>query len=68
MIELNFCDFRADVRKQQQSAQLTKERDHLFETIKAYRSLFDTTRQLINEMKGMIYQLSFSSTVESVKK
>ena len=41
-----------DVRKQQQMAQLTKERDHLFETIRTYRLLFETTRQLINEMQG----------------
>ena len=33
-------------------AQLTKERDHLFETIRTYRLLFETTRQLINEMQG----------------
>lgn len=46
-----------DVRKQQQMAQLTKERDHLFETIRTYRSLFDTTRQLIQEMRGeCLYQ------------
>ena len=37
-----FCQ---DVRKQQQMAQLTKERDHLFET----------TRQLINEMQGSVH-------------
>ena len=33
-------------------AQLTKERDHLFETIRTYRLLFETTRQLFNEMQG----------------
>ena len=35
-------------------AQLTKERDHLFETIRTYRLLFETTRQLINEMQGTV--------------
>ncbi|CAB4001570.1 Structural maintenance of chromosomes flexible hinge domain-containing 1, partial [Paramuricea clavata] len=54
--------FYNDVRKQQQSAQLTKERDHLFETIKAYRSLFDTTRQLINEMKVAVHEASLAET------
>ena len=47
-----FCQ---DVRKQQQMAQLTKERDHLFETIRTYRLLFETTRQLINEMQGSVH-------------
>ena len=36
-------------------AQLTKERDHLFETIRTYRLLFETTRQLINEMQGSVH-------------
>ncbi|RMX48106.1 hypothetical protein pdam_00002687 [Pocillopora damicornis] len=45
--------FYNDVRKQQQMAQLTKERDHLFETIRTYRLLFETTRQLINEMQAV---------------
>lgn len=38
-------------------AQLTKERDHLFETIRTYRLLFETTRQLINEMQGTVSKL-----------
>ena len=54
--------FYNDVRKQQQSAQLTKERDHLFETIKAYKSLFDTTRQLINEMQVAVHEASLAET------
>ena len=49
-----FC-FCQDVRKQQQMAQLTKERDHIFETIRTYRLLFETTRQLINEMQGSVH-------------
>ena len=36
-------------------AQLTKEREHLFETIRTYRLLFETTRQLINEMQGSVH-------------
>lgn len=42
-------------------AQLTKERDHLFETIRTYRLLFETTRQLINEMQGTVSRLQHSS-------
>ena len=47
----SFC-FVSDVRKQAEMAHLTKERDHLIDSIRTYRSLFDTTRQLINEMQG----------------
>ena len=36
-------------------AQLTKERDHLFETIRTYRLLFETTRQLINKTQGSVH-------------
>ena len=43
-------------------AQLTKERDHLFETIRTYRLLFETTRQLINEMQGTVSRLQRSSS------
>lgn len=50
--------FYNDVRKQQQMAQLTKERDHLFETIRTYRLLFETTRQLINEMQVSVHEAS----------
>ncbi|XP_044184398.1 structural maintenance of chromosomes flexible hinge domain-containing protein 1-like [Acropora millepora] len=50
--------FYNDVRKQQQMAQLTKERDHLFETIRTYRLLFETTRQLINEMQVSVNEAS----------
>ncbi|XP_030068875.1 structural maintenance of chromosomes flexible hinge domain-containing protein 1 isoform X2 [Microcaecilia unicolor] len=38
-------------KKQQQMAELTKEKDQLSQSITAYRSLFDTTNQLINEMQ-----------------
>ncbi|EDO36680.1 predicted protein [Nematostella vectensis] len=48
--------FYNDVRKKQQMAQLTQERDHLFETIRTYRSLFDTTRQLIQEMRVSVHE------------
>lgn len=50
--------FYNDVRKQQQMAQLTKERDHLFETIRTYRLLFETTHQLINEMQVSVHEAS----------
>ena len=52
---MSFFCFCQDVRKQQQMAQLTKERDHVFETIRTYRLLFETTRQLINEMQGSVH-------------
>ena len=47
-----FCQ---DVRKQQQMAQLTKGREHLFETIRTCLLLFETTRQVINEMQGSVH-------------
>ncbi|KAI0226089.1 Structural maintenance of chromosomes flexible hinge domain-containing protein 1 [Lamellibrachia satsuma] len=40
-----------DIKKQSQMAALSKERDNLRAAIKAYRSLFDTTQQLINELR-----------------
>ncbi|XP_056377631.1 structural maintenance of chromosomes flexible hinge domain-containing protein 1 [Hyla sarda] len=43
--------FFNDFKKQQQMAQLTKEKDKLMESVKAYRCLFDATNQLIKEMK-----------------
>lgn len=43
--------FYNDVEKQQQMAQLTKAKDKLMESVKAYKCLFDATNQLIKEMK-----------------
>ncbi|XP_043921496.1 structural maintenance of chromosomes flexible hinge domain-containing protein 1 [Protopterus annectens] len=43
--------FYNDFKKQQQMASLTKERDQLSQSVLAYRSLFETTNQLISEMK-----------------
>ncbi|KAM8966908.1 structural maintenance of chromosomes flexible hinge domain-containing protein 1 [Pelodytes ibericus] len=43
--------FYNDVRKQQQMAELTKEKDRLSESVAAYRRLFDTTNQLISEIQ-----------------
>ncbi|KAG8442141.1 hypothetical protein GDO86_011078 [Hymenochirus boettgeri] len=43
--------FYNDFEKQQQMAQLTKEKDQLSQTVKAYRCLFDTSKQLIGEIK-----------------
>ena len=43
-----------DVRKQSQMAAFTRERDNLKSAIETYRSLFDTTNQLINELKSKL--------------
>ncbi|XP_055489430.1 structural maintenance of chromosomes flexible hinge domain-containing protein 1 [Leucoraja erinacea] len=43
--------FYNDFKKQQQMTTLTKEKDQLSQSIVAYRSLFDTTNQLVGEMK-----------------
>ncbi|XP_044149498.1 structural maintenance of chromosomes flexible hinge domain-containing protein 1 [Bufo gargarizans] len=43
-----FCN---DFKKQQQIAQLTKEKDNLTESIKVFKGLFDATDHLIKEMK-----------------
>ncbi|XP_068093326.1 structural maintenance of chromosomes flexible hinge domain-containing protein 1 isoform X2 [Hyperolius riggenbachi] len=44
--------FYNDFEKRQEMAQLTKEKDQLTESVKAYRSLFDATNLLIKEMKS----------------
>ncbi|XP_053324084.1 structural maintenance of chromosomes flexible hinge domain-containing protein 1 [Spea bombifrons] len=43
--------FYNDFQKQQQMAELTKEKDRLSLSVTAYRCLFDTTNQLIDEIK-----------------
>ncbi|KAL5015375.1 hypothetical protein ScPMuIL_009645 [Solemya velum] len=43
--------FFNDAKKQSQMAALSKERDHLQNAIGAYKSLFETSQQLINELK-----------------
>lgn len=43
--------FFLDVKKQQQMAALTKEKDQLSKSITVYRTLFDTSKQLLDEMK-----------------
>lgn len=43
--------FSLDVKKQQQMAALTKEKDQLSKSIVMYRSLFDANKQLVDEMK-----------------
>uniref|UniRef100_A0A8C4S0L8 Structural maintenance of chromosomes flexible hinge domain containing 1 n=1 Tax=Erpetoichthys calabaricus TaxID=27687 RepID=A0A8C4S0L8_ERPCA len=48
--ELHFM-FSNDVKKQAQMATLTREKDQLKQSIGAYRSLFDTTKQLLTEIK-----------------
>ncbi|XP_018408855.1 PREDICTED: structural maintenance of chromosomes flexible hinge domain-containing protein 1 [Nanorana parkeri] len=44
--------FYNDFKKQQEMAQLTKEKDQLTESVKAYRCLFDATNILIREIKS----------------
>ena len=41
-----------DAKKQTQMAALSKERDNLQSAIKTYKSLFETTEQLIEELKS----------------
>ncbi|XP_029446943.1 LOW QUALITY PROTEIN: structural maintenance of chromosomes flexible hinge domain-containing protein 1 [Rhinatrema bivittatum] len=43
--------FYNDFEKQQKMAALTREKDQLSQSIIVYRSLFDTTNQLVNEIK-----------------
>ncbi|XP_067146775.1 structural maintenance of chromosomes flexible hinge domain-containing protein 1 isoform X2 [Apteryx mantelli] len=43
--------FYNDFKKQQQMATLTRERDQLSQSIGVYRNWFDTTNQLVTEMK-----------------
>lgn len=43
--------FFLDVKKQQQMAALTKEKDQLSKNITVYRSLFEASNQLLDEMK-----------------
>ncbi|KAM4704987.1 structural maintenance of chromosomes flexible hinge domain-containing protein 1 [Rhinophrynus dorsalis] len=43
--------FYNDFEKQQQMVELTKEKDQLSQSVKAYRCLFDTSNQLIGEIK-----------------
>ena len=44
-----------DIKKQSQMAALSKERDNLRSAIKAYRSLFDTTQQLVKELRSTYF-------------
>nr|XP_044998928.1 structural maintenance of chromosomes flexible hinge domain-containing protein 1 isoform X1 [Jaculus jaculus] len=46
--------FYNDVKKQQQMAALTKEKDELAKSIVIYRSLFETNKQLLDEMKCQV--------------
>ncbi|XP_052606052.1 structural maintenance of chromosomes flexible hinge domain-containing protein 1 isoform X1 [Peromyscus californicus insignis] len=46
--------FYDDVKKQQQMAALTKEKDQLSKSIIMYRSLFDANKQLVDEMKCQV--------------
>ncbi|XP_060056746.1 structural maintenance of chromosomes flexible hinge domain-containing protein 1 isoform X2 [Erinaceus europaeus] len=46
--------FYNDVKKQQQMAALTKEKDQLSKSIIMYRSLFEASKQLVDEMKCQV--------------
>lgn len=46
--------FYNDVKKQQQMAALTKEKDQLSKSIIVYRSLFEASKQLVDEMKCQV--------------
>ncbi|XP_020384774.2 structural maintenance of chromosomes flexible hinge domain-containing protein 1 [Rhincodon typus] len=54
--------FYNDFKKQQQMTTLTKEKDQLSLSIIAYRSLFDTTNQLISEMKCQAHEATAKET------
>ena len=54
------CAVFSDAKKQSQMAALSKERDNLQSAIKTYKSLFETTEQLIEELKS-----KFSSFINS---
>ncbi|EMP31056.1 Structural maintenance of chromosomes flexible hinge domain-containing protein 1 [Chelonia mydas] len=54
--------FYNDFKKQQQMAMLTRKRDELSKSIAAYRNMFDTTEQLVTEMK---YQVQEAETKQS---
>ncbi|XP_042299149.1 structural maintenance of chromosomes flexible hinge domain-containing protein 1-like isoform X1 [Sceloporus undulatus] len=43
-------------KRQQQMATLTKEKDRLSQSINAYRNLFDTTNQLLDELKCQVQE------------
>ncbi|XP_073406986.1 structural maintenance of chromosomes flexible hinge domain-containing protein 1 isoform X2 [Dendrobates tinctorius] len=55
--------FYNDFKKQQQMAQLTKEKDKLVESIKAYKCLFDATKQLIKEMESQSEEAKAKETL-----
>ncbi|KAI8505876.1 inactivation of X chromosome by DNA methylation [Branchiostoma belcheri] len=48
--------FYNDARKQEEMANLTREKDALLQTIRTYKQLFDTTQQLISEMKISVHE------------
>ncbi|KAM6135520.1 structural maintenance of chromosomes flexible hinge domain-containing protein 1 isoform 2-T2 [Pterocles gutturalis] len=54
--------FYNDFKKQQQMAALTKERDQLSQSISVYRSWFDTTNQLVTEIKCQVKEAETRET------
>jgi len=47
-----------DVKKQTQMAMLSKERDRLMLAVRSYKSLFDTTNQLVAELRSMLLHVA----------
>ncbi|KAL4217928.1 inactivation of X chromosome by DNA methylation [Mactra antiquata] len=62
--------FYDDVKKQLEMSTLSKERDSLQTTIKTYKSLFETTEQLIEELKISVKEAKVEETRirEEIKK
>uniref|UniRef100_A0A8C3C1C1 Structural maintenance of chromosomes flexible hinge domain-containing protein 1 n=1 Tax=Cairina moschata TaxID=8855 RepID=A0A8C3C1C1_CAIMO len=54
--------FYNDYKKQQQMATLTKERDQLSQSIGVYRNWFDTTNQLVAEMRCQVKEAETRET------
>ncbi|XP_068251946.1 structural maintenance of chromosomes flexible hinge domain-containing protein 1 isoform X1 [Nyctibius grandis] len=54
--------FYNDFKKQQQMAALTRERDQLSQSIGVYRNWFDTTSQLVSEMKCQVKEAETRET------
>uniref|UniRef100_A0A8B9MN43 SMC hinge domain-containing protein n=1 Tax=Accipiter nisus TaxID=211598 RepID=A0A8B9MN43_9AVES len=55
--------FYNDFKKQQQMATLTRERDQLSQSIGVYRNWFDTTNQLVTEIKCQVKEAETRETL-----
>ncbi|XP_062336135.1 structural maintenance of chromosomes flexible hinge domain-containing protein 1 [Osmerus eperlanus] len=54
--------FYNDVQNQKQMSELTKKKDQLSQSIDIYKSLFDTNRQLINELNNQVKDVTNKET------